>query len=185
MGKIVLVDKIGNNKTGTPFLDRIGHIFQCLFDIGLFIFRIEIDQFANNMQDMCSSLLRRNKFLDLIREENHPDLIVILDCRKSKHCSNFGNLVFLQFRNSPEITGGTDIDHQHDRQLPFFLEDLHIRTVAAGSHIPVDIPDIVAVLIFSYLTESHTSPLKGRMIFAGKNIFGQAPGFNLYLPDPL
>ena len=97
----------------------------------------------------------------------------------------FGNLVFLQFRNSPEITGGTYIDHQHDRQLPFFLEDLHIRTVVAGSHIPVDIPDIVAVLIFSYLTESHTSPLKGRMIFAGKNIFGQAPGFNLYLPDPL
>ena len=80
---------------------------------------------------------------------------------------------------------GTYIDHQHDRQLPFFLEDLHIRTVVAGSHIPVDIPDIVAVLIFSYLTESHTSPLKGRMIFAGKNIFGQAPGFNLYLPDPL
>ena len=78
----ILVDKVGDQESRTALLDRIGQIFQCLCNIGLLFIRLEVDQFANDIQDMFLPFLGRNKLLDLVGEEHHANLVVVLDSRK-------------------------------------------------------------------------------------------------------
>ena len=40
---------------------------------------------------MTSSFFRRDKLLNFIGEENHPDFIVVLNSRKRQNSSDFGN----------------------------------------------------------------------------------------------
>ena len=185
MFKIMLIDKIRKYKAGTTLFQGICQILQRSGYICLLILRIKINQLTDNVQNMSPPFFRRYKFLDTVGKEYHPNLIIILYGRKSNHSSNFRNLIFLQLGNRTEITGSAYIDHQHNSQFPFFLIYFDIRMIVACRHIPIDIPDIVTVLILPYFAESHTPSLKSRMVFSRKDITGQAPGLYLDFPYPL
>ena len=51
------------------------------------------------------------------------------------------------------------------------------------SEVRVDIPDIIAVLIFPYLAERHTTALESRMVLAGEDVTGKTTGLYLDTAD--
>lgn len=53
------------------------------------------------------------------------------------------------------------------------------------SHVPVDVPDVVAELIFPDFREFHSSSLEDGVVLAGKDLVDQSLSANLYLPDLL
>jgi hypothetical protein len=42
--------------------------------------------------------------------------------------------------------------------------------IEAGRNVPVDIPDIIAIHVFTHFTESHSPAFKGAMVFSRKNV---------------
>ena len=122
------------------------------------------------MQNMCASFLRRNKFLDPVRKEDHANLIVVLNGRESQHGRNLGNLILFQFRHCTEITRGTHINQQHHGQLTFLLEYLHVRMVITSGHVPVNTSDVIPVLIGPHLAKRHSPTFKSRVILPGEDI---------------
>ena len=93
--KVSFVDEVRNQERRATLLDRIGQVFQYLANIRLAVFRLEIDQLTNHIQDVLLSLLRRNEFLHFVGKENHADLIIILDRRKGQRGCNFGDDILL------------------------------------------------------------------------------------------
>ena len=128
---------------------------------------------------MFLSFLGRDKLLDLVREEHHADLVVVLDSRKGQCRRDLRNDFFLHYIHGTKVPTSRHVDQQHHRQLPFFFEHLHIRADIAGGHVPVYIADIVSVLILAHFAKRHTAPFERRMVLSGKYIAGQAA--SLYL----
>ena len=131
------------------------------------------------MQNMLSSFFGWYKFFNFIRKENHTNFIVILNGRKCKRSSHFGNNIFLQLQYSTKFTATRNINQQTYRQFALFFKNLYIRMSETSSHIPVNRPDIIAVLIFTHFGKGHTTTFKSRMVFACKDILRQTA--SLYL----
>ena len=74
-----------------------------------------------------------------------------------------------------EQVGATHVDEQHHGHLTFLIENLDKWGIEAGSHVPVDEADIVAVVVLAHLTESHTAPLERALVLSRKNLLGQRP----------
>src|SRR5687768_18048052 len=104
---------------------------------------------------MHLSFFRRNKFFNPVRKKNHPDFIIVLNSRKRKHSTDFGNQVPLKLTCSSKITGSTDVNKQNYIQFPFFFKNLNIWMIETGCDVPVNIPDIVTGYILAYFTECH------------------------------
>ena len=119
---------------------------------------------------MLTPLLGRDIFFNPVREEHHPDLIVILDGTEGNRGSNLGHHVTFHLFLCTKIQRSTDIDEQHHRHLTLFLEDLHVWTVETRCHIPVDVTHIIAELILTHLAKSHTPTLEGRMVLTCKDV---------------
>ena len=134
---------------------------------------------------MFTPLLRGDKLLDLIREENYADLIIILDRRESESGSNFGHTFLLSDSASAEITASAHVNEEHDGEFTFLLIDLNVRFVVARSNVPIDIADIVAGHILSDFGENYTAPLECAVILTGKDVLAQATSFDLDLTDLL
>ena len=56
-------------------------------------------------------------------------------------------------------------------------------SVSCGN-IPVDVPYVVSILVFTYFAESHSFSLEGGMVFAREDLVGQGPRADFNLPDP-
>ena len=59
---------------------------------------------------------------------------------------------------------------EHDREFPLFIENLNVRMVEAGCHIPVNAADIISCLVFAYFAKSHAAAFKSRMILTRENM---------------
>ncbi len=54
--------------------------------------------------------------------------------------------------------------------------------VKSGCHIPVNVPDIISVLVFPNLRKGHTPSLKSTVVLTGKNLPGKPTGLDLDFP---
>src|SRR5690554_3110571 len=178
----IFIHKIGNDKSRTTFFYRIGKITYSFSNIGAGILWGEINQLPDNTQDMAFPFFGRDKLLNSIRKEYHPNFIIVLNGRKGKDSSYFSDYILFHLFKRTEITGTAHINKKHNSQFTFFFKYFNVRMVIPGGNIPVNVSDVVTVLIFPYFRESHTSTLECTVVFTCKDIPGQSPGFNLYLP---
>jgi hypothetical protein len=51
----IVINEVGNNKRSASFLYGVGKVFQRKFYVGTLTFRTEIDQFANDAQDVTTT----------------------------------------------------------------------------------------------------------------------------------
>ena len=79
----MFIDKVTHQEGGATFLQSAGHVFQYHINVGSGVLGLEIEQFADDKQDVFAALLGRDKLLNLVGEENDTHLIVVLDCRES------------------------------------------------------------------------------------------------------
>ena len=126
---------------------------------------------------MFFPFFRRNKFFNFIGEKDNSNFIIILNCRECKCRCNFCHYRFFHFTHRTKVSTGRYIYQQHYRKFSLFFKNFYIRLIMPGGYIPVDIAYIITILIFPDFRESHTSPLKSRMVLSCKNITGQSPGF--------
>ena len=179
---LVPVEEITEQEHGASFLDGVCHELDGLSDVGQLACGLEVEQFAYDIEYMLSSLLGWYEFLDLVGEEYHPDFVLVLDGRKRECSRHFGSHLAFGLADGAEIEASGHIDHEYDSQFSFLLEDLDIWSVETSRDVPVDVPDIVSVLIFPDLRECHTSSLEGRMILTREDVLRQSSGFDLNLP---
>ncbi|OPZ25280.1 MAG: hypothetical protein BWZ00_01869 [Bacteroidetes bacterium ADurb.BinA174] len=126
---------------------------------------------------MFPSFFRRNKFFYFIGKEDYADFIVVLNSGKCQCSCNFcHNVAFYLFGRTKTKTF-RNIYQQHHRQFTFFFEDFYIRTVVSSGNVPVYIPHIVAILVFTNFGKRHTTPFKSRMILPRKNVPRQSTCF--------
>ena len=123
---------------------------------------------------MLSALLGRNILLNLVREEHHSNLIVVLNGAECKRCGYFRYHITLHLLLRSEIERAADINEQHHRKFTFLLINLYIRSMKTCGDIPVNITNIVTKLVFAHLAERHTAAFESRMVLAGKDIATQA-----------
>ena len=134
---------------------------------------------------MGSSLFWWDEFFDPVGEEDHTNLVVVRNGRKREDGRNFSNQLSLETANGTKIIRSAHVDQQHHRQLPFFLKYLDKWVAIPGCYVPVDVADIVAELVLPNFTEGHTTSFEGAVVFAGKDVPGEATGFYLNFSDSL
>ena len=110
---------------------------------------------------MLAPLLGCNIFLYAVGKEDNTDFIVVLYGRESEGCGNLGCHIALHLVGCSEVQRAADVDEQHHGEFSFFLENLHKGVMETCRNVPFYIADIVAVLVFAHLRESHTTPLEG------------------------
>ena len=181
----MLVEEVAQHKGDAPPLDGSRHILEGICDVRLLTFGLVVEEFANDIQDMFATFLRRNELLNLVREENDADFIVVLNGRESKRGSNLSHHIALELLHGTEVETSADIDQKHNRQLSFLLEDLDIRLAKASSHVPFNVANIVAILVLAHFGEGHTAPFEGRVVLARKDVAAQASSLNLDFADSL
>ena len=77
--EVILCYKITHNKCSATFFQYMSQILDSHFYISLLAFWLEVYQFSDNIKNMFTSFLRRYKFLNLIREKYHTNLIIVLN----------------------------------------------------------------------------------------------------------
>ncbi len=132
---------------------------------------------------MLLSFFRWNKFFNLIGKENDPNFVIIINGGKSQYCRKLRDEFALKLINRSKIGRRTNIYQKHNRKFSFFFKNFDERLPSTGCYIPINIPDIIPVLITSHFTKRHTSTLKGTLIFSGENMLAQSLGFNLNFPN--
>jgi hypothetical protein len=54
--------------------------------------------------------------------------------------------------------------------------------VKTGGNIPVDVPDIITILVFPHFAKSHTPSFEATVVVPRKDLARQTARFDLYLP---
>ena len=134
---------------------------------------------------MLTTFLRRDVLLDLVGEEDHTDLVVVLDGTERQGSRNLRHHLLLHLVLRTELQGSADVDEQHHGKLALFLEHLDIRTVEACGYVPVDIAHIITKLILTYFAERHSPTLEGRMVLSGEDVVTQSACLDLDLANLL
>ncbi len=146
-------------------------------------FRREIDDFAYYEQNVFATFLWRNELFYFVAEENHADLVIVLNRRERKRRGQLCRYVFLGISACSEVPASADVHQQHHGQFAFFFIDFHVGAVVARSQVPVNVSYVVAGLILPCFRKHHPAPLESRVVFSGKNVLAQTSRLYLDLPD--
>ena len=182
MSRRIGIDHIAEQECRAFLLDRCGKKLQRRGNVGTVGRRLQFQHLPDYMQKMAAPFSRRNELFDPVAEEQHPHLVVIEGGAERQHGSNFRQKFPFGADTGSEQTGPAHVHQQHHRHLPLFFEHLHVRAPHSGGNIPVHIPHIVTVLIFTHFAESHPPPLECGMILSRKNLVGKRLGTDFYLP---
>ena len=181
----MLVEEVAQHEGDASPLDGSRHILEGISDVCLLTLGLVVEEFADDIEDVLAAFLGRDELLNLVGEEDYADLVVVLNGREGERGRNLGHHVTLELLDGTEVETATDVNQQHNRQLAFLLEDLDVRLSKASRHVPLDVANIVAVLVLAHFGESHAAPLEGRVVLARKDVAAQATSLNLNLPDLL
>ena len=180
---VMLIDKVTHQEGGAALLQGTGHVFQHHVDVGAGPFGLEVEQFADNEEDVLAALLGRDKLLHFVAEEDDTHLVVVLDGREGYGGTDFGHHLALGNAHSTKILAAAHVHEKHHREFAFLLIDLDIGAVVARGDIPVDVAHVITVLVLAHLAESHTPALESRVVLAGEYVLRQALCLDFYLAD--
>ncbi len=162
---------------------HLRHILHRLRHIRSLALGLELQYLVDDVKDVLASFLRRDIFLNTVREEDDTYLVVVLYGRERQRSSNLSHEGALRLSCSTEVERPRHIDKEHHRELALFLKHFYVGMMEARRHIPVDVAHIVAKLILAHLSKGHTTPLEGRMVLSCKDILTQAARLDLNLPN--
>src|SRR5687768_10947100 len=132
---------------------------------------------------MLLSFFGRNVFFNLVAVQYGPDLVAIIDHRKSKDRCYFRGYILLGGIYRSEKRAGAYINQQHHRQLALFLEYLREGVPEPCRYVPVNEPDIIPRIVFPHLAKRHAFPLERTMVLSRKQVARQLFALDLQLAD--
>ena len=178
-------DEVGNHHRDGPMRRHPQQELQRAVQIRPAMARLEEQHLADDAQHVPAAFARRDELLDLVGEQDQPDLVVVADGGEGQHRGDLGRQLALGLRVRAEQARAADVHHQHQRQLAFLDELLDERMVHPRGDVPVDRADLVAGLVFAHLVEVHPLALEDAVVLAGQRLAHQPVGANLDLPDLL
>ena len=179
----VRINHIGKHESVATFFDCISEISKSLRQIRPRRLRLKLQNFTNYVQQMSSSLFRRNEFLNFVAEKQGAHLVVVKNRRKRQNGGNLSYHIPLGHPGGAEQSRTTGINQQHNREFPLFLKDFDIWRMKTCRDIPVHIADIVTILIFTNFAECHTATLECRMVLSRKYLMRESLCPNLNFPN--
>ena len=133
---------------------------------------LEVEDLANQPQRVQPAFLRRDEKFHLIGKKNQADLVAVANRAEGKQTRHLRRQFALAQVDAAEISGGTDVDHEHDGQFPLLGEFFHVSIAVdfaeLGRHIPIDRPHLVARLVLAHFLEIHAASLEDAPILSGK-----------------
>ena len=148
-------------------------------DVCATAFRLAAQHLAHDAQHVLTTLAGWNEGLDLIREQDQSDLVVIANGREGKHGCDLRLDLALGVRGRAEVAGGAHVDREHDGQFAFLSVLLDERASRTRSHVPVDGAHLVARDVFAHLFEIHSPAPEHRVELSGQGVGGEAARANI------
>src|ERR1017187_2297344 len=121
---------------------------------------------------MLFTFLWRDVFFNFITKKDNTHFIIIVNCTKSKYCSYFCNKISFCAVHCAKQSACAYIYQQNYCKLSFFFKYLSERMGITGTHIPVNKPYIISMVVFTNFPETHSFSLKSRMILTCKKMRG-------------
>ena len=180
--EVVAHIEVAEHKGRTSALCHSREEFERATDVGAATLGMKVYQFAYDIQYMLAPLLGRNILLNLVGEEDNANLVVVLYGTERQCGCNLSHHVALSLTLSAKVERTAHIDEQHHCEFALLLKHLDVWAVESCRDIPVDVPDVVAKLIFAHLAKRHSPSLEGRVVLSGKDIRAQSSRLYLYLP---
>ena len=152
---------------------------ECVRDVCATTFRLTAQHLAHDAQHMLTTLARWNECLDLVGEQDQPDLVVIANGREREHAGDLRLDLALGVRGRAEVAGGAHVDREHDGQfalLPVLLDE---RAPGTRRHVPVDGAHLVAGHVFAYFFEIHAPAPEHRVELSSQGIGGKPARANI------
>jgi hypothetical protein len=84
--------------------------------------------------------------------------------------SHLGGDLVLHFARRAEGARGAHVDQEHDCELALFAVLLDERCAHARGDLPVDVPHVVAGVVFTHLLELHAAALEGAFVLTGEHV---------------
>ena len=136
---------------------------------------------------MDAAFFRRDDKVDVIREENQPDLVVVPNRAEREQARHLRRQLPLAQMHAAKFPRRADIHHQHHRQLPLLGELLHVsramHLAVFRGHVPINRSHLVARLIFAHLLEVHPAAFENAAVLAGERGRDQAARLELEALD--
>ena len=135
----------------------------------------------SSRQYMRASFLGGYELLDAVAEEDDTHLVVVGDGAEGECGGHLGGQLFFELLVGAEAIAAADVDEQHDGEFALLLEHLDIGVRQAGGDVPVDVAQVVGILVFAHLAEGHATPFEGGVVLAAEHLLRQSPRLDLNL----
>src|ERR1700690_1932828 len=119
---------------------------------------------------MLFTFFWRDIFFNLVTKKNNTHFVIIINSAECKYRSYFCNKISFCAVHRTKQSAGAYVYQQNYRKFAFFLKNFSEWMSITGTHIPVDKSYIISMIIFTNFPETHSFPLKCRMILTGKKM---------------
>ena len=177
------VEQIGHHEYDAALLGDVPEEVGGPGDVGPRPLRLGVEQLADHMEHVVTAAARRDELLQLVREEEQGDAVVIAHRRDRQERAHVRRELPLALPDGAEPRRGRHVHgevHVQRTLLPVLLD---VRDAHAGGDVPVDAADVVAGLVLAHLLEVETRPLEHAAVGAEQELVGEHARLDLDLAD--
>ena len=169
----VLSEEVADQEDHRAALEQAAHGLQCPGQVGAAARRFEVEQLADDTQDVAVALLGGDVHLHAVGEDEAAHLVLVADGAKGEHAGHLGDDLALQARAAAEEAAGAGVDHEQHGQLALLAVALDEGPAHARGDVPVDRTHLVAGRVLAHLVELHAGALEDRVVLAAKEVVDQ------------
>ena len=118
----------------------------------------------------------------MIGKKHQPDFVVVADGAEGDHAGDFRREFALGEIHAAKRARSAHIHDQHDGQLAFLGEFLHVGMPEPRGHVPVDGAHFVAGLVFANLLKVHAPAFEHATVLAREGSFHKPARLQLQPP---
>jgi hypothetical protein len=164
-----LADEVGDHEDGRAPLDQAGRRRQQFVQprrAGLALGRGRLLHAVQKVQDMAAAAARGDHCFHAAPIEHGAHAVAVAGEEAGDHRDELGRDIALAQFARAEIDRGAQVEQEPGRHLAVFGVDAHVRHLHARRDVPVDVPDVVVVLVFAQVREVQAGAAQQRAVVA-------------------
>ena len=179
----VEIKKVRDYEDHVALLRHVREVVRDARDLRRRAARLGEQKLTYDVQQMMTTLLRRDELADPVREQDQAHAVVVVERGHGKQRGDVrGELAFGEAAGAEPRARG-DVDREIDVELALLAVFLDVRDVHAGGHVPVDGADIVTRLVLADLFEVEPRSTKHASVRPDERLVREDPRLDLDLLD--
>ena len=142
-----------------------------------------VEHVAQDAQQVHAATPRRDEVLDIIRDQRHPDAIVLPNRGEAEQSAQFRRQLALLLPARAEQHGTRDIDHEHHRELALLDEALDVGFAEPRGDVPIDVADLIPGNVGTDLFELDAATFEHALGATREQVLDQPPAADLEPTD--